>query len=45
LAKKNLTFHGIDKIRLFEELKAVVDKSVIKMNKLWFYGPSNSGKS
>ncbi len=22
-----------------------MDKSVIKINKLWFYGPSNAGKS
>jgi hypothetical protein len=42
---KILVYNGIDKSKFFEDVKAVMDKSVIKINSFWFYGQSNAGKS
>jgi hypothetical protein len=42
---KILAFNNIDKDKFFEDVMAVMDKSVIKINTIWFYGPSNAGKS
>ena len=42
---KILTINNIDKDRFFKDVKSVMDKSVMKINTLWFYGTSNAGKS
>ena len=42
---KILTINNINKDRFFKDVKSVMDKSVMKINTLWFYGPSNVGKS
>jgi hypothetical protein len=43
--KKILLFNGINETKFLEDVKAVMDKSLIKINTIWFYGPSNAGKS
>lgn len=39
---KILIFNSIDKIKFFQDVKSIMDKSVI--NNLWCYGTSNAGK-
>jgi hypothetical protein len=43
--KKILLFNGINETKFLEDVKAVMDKSLFKINTIWFYGPSNAGKS
>jgi hypothetical protein len=41
---KILIFNSIDKIKFFQDVKSIMDKSDIKINNLRFYGTSNAGK-
>lgn len=42
---KILEFNNIDHDNFFNSIKNVIYKTEMKINSIWFYGPSNAGKS